>query len=145
VYWKPVFNILGGSTEVMLVNPEHIKQVPGRKTYASAQYSRLARRRGRKKACVAVGHSLLVMGYQVLWTGQPYRERGADYFDKKDPQRLASRLIRRLQELGLKVTVETQNAASHTRSFHSSNRRSQIRYRKSQCGAPCMMVCVRSK
>jgi transposase len=82
-----------------------------KQTYASAQYHRLARRRGRKKACVAVGHTLLVMCYQVLRTGQPYRELGADYFDKKDPQRLANRLIRRLQELGLKVTVETQNAA----------------------------------
>jgi transposase len=82
-----------------------------KQTYASAQYSRLARRRGRKKACVAVGHTLLVMCYQVLRTGQPYRELGADYFDKKDPQRLANRLIRRLQELGLKVTVETQTAA----------------------------------
>ena len=82
-----------------------------KQTYASAQYRRLARRRGRKKACVAVGHTLLGMCYQVLKTGQPYRELGADYFDKKDPQRLASRLIRRLQELGLKVTVETQNAA----------------------------------
>jgi transposase len=82
-----------------------------KQTYASSQYHRLARRRGRKKACVAVGHTLLVMCYQVLRTGQPYRELGADYFDKKDPQRLANRLIRRLQELGLKVTVETQNAA----------------------------------
>jgi transposase len=82
-----------------------------KETYASAQHSRLARRRGRKKACVAVGHTLLVMCYQVLKTGQAYRELGADYFDKKDPQRLANRLIRRLQELGLKVTVETQTAA----------------------------------
>jgi transposase len=32
VYWKPVFNILGGRVEVILVNAEHIKQVPGRKT-----------------------------------------------------------------------------------------------------------------
>jgi transposase len=82
-----------------------------RQTYASSQYHRLARRRGRKKACVAVGHTLLVMCYQVLKTGQPYRELGADYFDQKDPQRLANRLIRRLQELGLKVIIETQTAA----------------------------------
>ncbi|MDB5313831.1 MAG: family transposase [Gemmataceae bacterium] len=60
---------------------------------------------------MAVGHTLLVMRYQVLKTGQPYRELGADYFARKDPQRLASRLIRRLQELGLKVTVETPTAA----------------------------------
>jgi transposase len=80
-------------------------------TYLGAQYRRIARRRGRKKACLAVGHTLLVMCYQILATGQPYRELGADYFDKKDPQRLADRLVRRLQELGLKVTVETQTAA----------------------------------
>jgi transposase len=80
-------------------------------TYLGAQYRRIAKRRGRKKACMAVGHTLLVMCYQILKTGEPYRELGADYFDKKDPQRLANRLIRRLQELGLKVTVENQNAA----------------------------------
>jgi transposase len=80
-------------------------------TYLGAQYRRLARRRGRKKACMAVGHTLLVMCYQILKTGQPYRELGADYFDKKDPQKLVNRLIRRLQELGLQVTVEKQNAA----------------------------------
>jgi transposase len=82
-----------------------------KQTYGCSQYHRLARRRGRKKACVAVGHSLLVMCYQLLKTGEPYRELGADYFDKKDPQRLVNRLIRRLQELGLKVNIETQTAA----------------------------------
>jgi transposase len=80
-------------------------------TYPAAQYRRLARRRGRKKACLAVGHTLLVMCYEILKTGQPYRELGADYFDQRDPKRLAGRLIRRLQELGLKVTVEAQTAA----------------------------------
>lgn len=80
-------------------------------TYLGAQYRRIARHRGRKKACLAVGHTLLVVCYQILKTGQAYRELGADYFDKKDPTRLANRLIRRLQELGLKVTVETQTAA----------------------------------
>ena len=80
-------------------------------TYLGAQYRRIARRRGRKKACLAVGHTLLIMCYQILKTAEPYRELGADYFDRRDPQRLANRLIRRLQELGLKVTVETQNAA----------------------------------
>ena len=32
VFWKPVFNILEGRFEMLLVNPQHIKQVPGRKT-----------------------------------------------------------------------------------------------------------------
>ena len=31
-YWKPVFNLLEGNFEVILVNSKHVKQVPGRKT-----------------------------------------------------------------------------------------------------------------
>jgi transposase len=48
-------------------------------TYLSAQYHRLARRLGEKKAVVAVSHSLLVIIYQVLSTKKPYRDLGADY------------------------------------------------------------------
>ena len=60
---------------------------------------------------MAVAHSLLTMSYQVLKTRQPYRELGADYFDRQDPQRQADQLIRRLEDLGVKVTIERNNAA----------------------------------
>lgn len=76
------------------------------RSYLGAQYHRLARRRGKKKAIVAVAHSILVIAYHILKEGTTYRDLGHDYFDKRDTARLQQRLIARLQSLGLRVTVE---------------------------------------
>ena len=51
-------------------------------TYLSAQYHRLAIRRGSKKAAVAVGHTLLVIIYHVLTEEKDYEELGGNYFDE---------------------------------------------------------------
>ena len=53
------------------------------KCYFAAQYHRLAARRGKKKAAVAVAHSILVTVYYVLLRREPYRELGANYFDER--------------------------------------------------------------
>ena len=79
-------------------------------TYLQAQYHRLAARRGAKRALVAVAHSLLVIIYHLLTTGEVYRELGADYFDRRNQQALARRLIKRLSSLGYTVTLELQAA-----------------------------------
>jgi transposase len=85
----------------------HTKQ-----TYLAAQYHRLARRMGRKKALVAVAHSLLVIVYHVLDRRADYRELGGDYFDRRQHQTQQQRLIKRLERMGLRVTVEAlPNAA----------------------------------
>ena len=76
------------------------------RSYLGAQYHRLARRRGKKKAVVAVAHSILVIAYHILKEGSTYRELGHDYFEKRDTARLQRRLISRLESLGLRVTVE---------------------------------------
>lgn len=75
-------------------------------TYLAAQYHRLARRMGKKKALVAVGHSILIIVYHVLSRRTPYQELGGDYFDRHDAEAQKRRLIRKLEALGLKVTVE---------------------------------------
>jgi transposase len=75
-------------------------------TYLAAQYKRLVRRMGKKKALVAVGHSILVMVYHILQTRTSYQELGGDYFDRRNVDRQRKRLIRQLESLGLKVTVE---------------------------------------
>ena len=75
-------------------------------TYLAAQYKRLVRRMGKKKALVAVGHSILVMVYHVLQTRTSYQELGGDYFDRRNVDRQRKRLIRQLESLGVKVTVE---------------------------------------
>jgi transposase len=74
-------------------------------TYLGAQYRRLAARRGKKKAAVAVGHSILVIAYRLLKDGATYRDPGGDYFDRRDQQALEQRLVRRLEALGNIVTI----------------------------------------
>jgi transposase len=78
-------------------------------TYLAAQYRRLARRIGKKKALVAVGHSILVIAYHVLSRRKPHEEFGGNYFDTLNREVQKNRLLRKLQALGLKVTIE--NAA----------------------------------
>src|SRR5262249_18046616 len=69
-------------------------------TYLAAQYARLSRRRGQKKAVVAVGHSLLVSAYYMLRRQQTYTEVGAAHFDRLHQTRQIRYHLRRLQELG---------------------------------------------
>lgn len=76
-------------------------------TYLKAMYGRLAARRGKKRALVAVGHRLLLIIYNVLKQGQSYQELGEEYLNKpEDKERLKQRLLKRLEKLGVKVTVE---------------------------------------
>lgn len=79
--------------------------------YLSAQYHRLVRRLGKKKAIVALAHSILVIIYHVLSKKKPYTDLGADYFDKLDTERLQKHHIRRLEQLGFTVTVTPKEAA----------------------------------
>lgn len=82
-------------------------------TYLQAMFRRLAARRGTKRALVAVGHRLLEILYAVLKKGQSYRELGADYLDRaQDRERLKARLVKRLEKLGVKVTVEETQAVA---------------------------------
>ncbi len=77
-----------------------------RGTYLAAQYHRLAARRGKKRAILAVAHSILVMAYHMIRDQEPYRELGGDYFDRSHPEATVKRLSGRLQKLGFKVTLE---------------------------------------
>ena len=78
-------------------------------SYLPAQFRRLAARRGKKRALVAVGHSLLVVIYHVLKHNVEYRDLGPDYFDKLEPERLRRYLVMRLQRLGYDVTLSPKN------------------------------------
>ncbi|MFQ5879627.1 MAG: transposase [Dehalococcoidia bacterium] len=77
-----------------------------RRTYLSAQYHRLAARRGGKRAVVAVAHTILVMTYHLLRDATVYRELGADYFDHRNREATMRRSVRRLERLGYKVSLE---------------------------------------
>jgi transposase len=77
-----------------------------KETYLSAQYRHIAVRRGRRRALVALAHTLLTIVYYVLKRQEPYRELGGNYFDERDRTAVERRLVRRLQKLGYNVTIQ---------------------------------------
>jgi transposase len=78
-----------------------------RDTYLAAQYWRLARRIGKQKAAIAVGHSILVIAWHLLSNDCDYNDLGGDYFLQRDTTRARHRAIAQLEQLGYHVTLET--------------------------------------
>ena len=82
-------------------------------TFLKSRYHRLAARRGKKRAIVAVAHSMLVSAWHMLTYQQPYQELGGDYFDERKKEAKVSYLVRRLERLtGGSVSLEFQPAAA---------------------------------
>lgn len=80
--------------------------------YLSAQYHRLVRRLGKKKAIIAVAHSLIVIIYHMLRDKQPYRDLGATFFEAREKERVVKSALRRLEGLGYTVTLQTHEEVS---------------------------------
>jgi len=80
--------------------------------YFSGLYHRLAPRRGKKRAIVAVAHSILVTIYCMLKNGTVYQDLGAHSHDLLNPQRVIHRAINRIEGLGYKVTLQAAGSAS---------------------------------
>jgi transposase len=72
-------------------------------SYLQAQFHRIRARRGAKKAIIAVAASMLTAIWHMLRHGTEWRELGAAYFDRADAKKTATRLIRRLQQIGYTV------------------------------------------
>ena len=77
-----------------------------RDSYLSAQFWRLARRIGKKKAAMAVGHSILVIAWHLLTNDCDYTDLGGDYFVRRDADRARQRAVAQLQALGYQVTLQ---------------------------------------
>jgi transposase len=77
-----------------------------RDTYLSAQFWRLARRIGKKKASIAVAHSILVICWHLITNDADYDDLGGDYFTRRNTNRQRDRLINQLHNLGYRVTLE---------------------------------------
>ena len=77
-------------------------------TFLGERYRRIARRRGTKKAMVAVGRSILVIVWHLLSeTEIRYQDLGSDFYDNRvGPERQRRTHVRRLEALGYKVTLE---------------------------------------
>lgn len=77
-----------------------------RDNFLRAQFYRLAARRGKKRAIVAVAHTILVVAYHILKRGQGYQELGGDYYEQRDREALMKRHVKALERLGVKVVIE---------------------------------------
>lgn len=75
-------------------------------TYLSAQYHRIAARRGANRAAVAVGHTILTIVYYLLVRQQDYVELGSDFYDQRRKDIVIKQSIKRLESLGVKVSIE---------------------------------------
>jgi hypothetical protein len=95
VCWRPVFKLLEGNFEVILVNAHH----------------RLTTRLGKKRVLVAVGHSILVIAYHLLSKRASYAELGGDYFDRQNARHYQNKLVHKL-EARLKVSLEPATTLS---------------------------------
>jgi transposase len=77
-------------------------------SYLQAQFHRLRSRRGAKKAILAVAASMLTAAYHMLKNGVEYRDLGAEHFTLRDRSKAIQRLVRRLNDLGCQVQLNTQ-------------------------------------
>lgn len=89
----------------VLVEAAHVA-AKTKQTYLAAQYQRIAARRGKKRALMALGHTILIIVYHVLTRKQPYHDLGVAYFDTRDQRRIEHRLVRRLERLGYRVALQ---------------------------------------
>ena len=80
-------------------------------TYLAAQAQHLTGRRGKKRAIMAVAHSILVIAYHLIQRQEPYRELGGNYFDELRPEATTKRLVKRLERLGYQVSLQPQVVA----------------------------------
>jgi transposase len=85
-----------------------------RGTYLGAQFRRLMRRRGKQKAAMAVGHSILVIAWHLLTRSTEYQDLGPTYFDERDRRLVERTLVRRLEGLGYRVALTPYGASPPT-------------------------------
>jgi transposase len=78
-----------------------------KETYLAARFRRLAARKGKKRAIVAVAHTILISLYHLLKNKQSYRELGADFLDRRHADHVKRYLLKRLERLGVVVTVQS--------------------------------------
>jgi hypothetical protein len=79
-------------------------------TFYNARYHRLAARRGKKRALIAVGHSILKSVYHILSNNEAYRELGAEYVQKRVEAKRKLYLRKELEKLGYEVLLADRKA-----------------------------------
>jgi transposase len=74
-------------------------------TYFQAQYGNIVRRRGQRRGCIAVGHSILVVVHRLMSTGERYRELGSEFLNKRSKEAMTTSLVGKLKSLGYEVAL----------------------------------------
>jgi transposase len=80
-------------------------------TYLYSQFHHVAARRGKKRALIAVGHSILTIVWHLLEHDCEYVDLGSRYLEERDRQQIQRRLVRRLEDFGYAVKLEPTTAA----------------------------------
>lgn len=75
-------------------------------SFFSAQYSKIAIRRGKNRAKIAVAHSMLIAIWHILRDGVEFRDLGADYYNQFNREKKANSLMKKLLDLGFSVVIE---------------------------------------
>ena len=79
-------------------------------SYLAARYHRLVPHKGKKKAIIAVCHSMLIAAYYILQKRVPYQDLGVDFFIRRNQQAIQRRCLRQLSELGYEVQLNPKAA-----------------------------------
>jgi transposase len=99
------------SLKRILVEAAH-SAVKVKGTYLAAQYHRLVGRRGKRRAIVAVAHSILVIAYHLIKRDEDYKDLGGNYFDTRQSTKTVQNLVGRLQQLGYEVHLDSKTQAA---------------------------------
>jgi len=83
-------------------------------TYLKAFYHRVAARRGKKRAAIAVAHKQTTIIFHELSEDKPYQELGENFFDRRNQKALEQRLVRRLRSLGYQVDLHPEPVTVHS-------------------------------
>lgn len=81
-------------------------------TYLAALYHRLAPRRGKKRAIIAVARTILQSAWHLLGKDIDYKELGGDYFDHLNQEKTKCYLVKRLENLGFDVEIKPRKTAA---------------------------------
>jgi transposase len=79
--------------------------------YLGAQYRRIAVRKGKHRAAVAVAHSIMTIVYHLLTRGEDYKDLGSHYFEQRQQEAIVKQAVRRLENLGFQVALSTSEAS----------------------------------
>jgi transposase len=90
---------------------EAAHSIRGSDNYLGAQYRRIAARKGKHRAAIAVAHSMMTIAYYLLTRGEDYRDLGAHYFETRQQEMIVKQSVRRLENLGFTVTISSPTAS----------------------------------